>query len=162
LFSLEVLVPGSTTAKIIGNNLTLLLTARKISKSELSENVGISRPGIDGLLNATANPQIDTLGRLAKFFDVSIFDLVNPEFPVVGSKKSRLELIQAMSFAEAIREINSRLSEMESKILGIPVGLLDKLAGLDSTAFDAIDKVLQSLDRHELNERAKKKASRKS
>jgi hypothetical protein len=87
---------------------------------------------------------------------------VNPEFPVVGSKKSRLELIQAMSFAEAIREINSRLSEMESKILGIPVGLLDKLAGLDSTAFDAIDKVLQSLDRHELNERAKKKASRKS
>ena len=52
--------------------LTSLMNEERISQAELARSVGISQSAVCNWLNGKKEPRIDSLGRLADFFDVSV------------------------------------------------------------------------------------------
>lgn len=49
-----------------------LINEEKISQAELARSVGISQSAVCNWLNGKKEPSIDSLWRLADFFDVSV------------------------------------------------------------------------------------------
>ncbi len=52
--------------------LTSLMNEERISQAELARSVGISQSAVCNWLNGKKEPSIDSLWRLADFFDVSV------------------------------------------------------------------------------------------
>lgn len=67
----------NTTEKIIAQNLIDLRRSKNLKQSELSMEIGYSDKTISRWENGTSTPDISTLIKLAKFYDVSLEDIVN-------------------------------------------------------------------------------------
>lgn len=64
----------------LSNNLNLLMQRRKVSVSELARRTGIGQTVIHRLANnSTDNPKVDTLRPIAKFFAISLGQLIGDE-----------------------------------------------------------------------------------
>ena len=67
----------NTTEKIIAQNLIDLRKHKNLKQAELSEAIGYSDKTISRWENGTSTPDISTLIKLAKFYNVTLEDLVS-------------------------------------------------------------------------------------
>lgn len=73
----------------IGDILNLLMRAENIYPTELARRTNVAQPTIQRLVNGTVkNPQQETLAELAKFFSITVDQLVGKEpIPALEAKK---------------------------------------------------------------------------
>lgn len=67
--------------KIMGKNIKRLLEEKGITRQELSEKLNISYSTLSDWINGNTYPRIDSIERLANFFEVSKSDLVEEKHP---------------------------------------------------------------------------------
>ena len=65
------------TAKIIGENMRLLMAIKQHNVAEIAKDAGISRTTVIKLRNGNSNAvQLNTLEKVASYFNVTVADLV--------------------------------------------------------------------------------------
>lgn len=81
-------------ASTLADNLKYLILRRHINESELARLTSVSQPVIHRLANGnTKNPNIDTLRPLARFFNISIDQLIGEKaLPLFGDSKNERRL----------------------------------------------------------------------
>ena len=67
---------NSTCIKTFCENLILLLKERGVSQTKLCNDCDISIATMSRLVNGERNPSLDTVYKIAKYFGVSIDELV--------------------------------------------------------------------------------------
>ena len=60
----------------ISKNLKMLMKGQDLKQQELAEEIGISQSAISSWLSGKKEPSIESLWKLADYFDVSIDELV--------------------------------------------------------------------------------------
>lgn len=103
------------------NNLTGLMNAKNINRSELARNIGIAPSTINSWYNRSCdNISLQTLLKLSQFFQVSIEELVNGECgSITFTEKdyTQNELKAIVNFSEFIKttriEISNELIDIE-------------------------------------------------
>ncbi|ANI95824.1 helix-turn-helix transcriptional regulator [Lactiplantibacillus plantarum] len=67
----------SDTAKIIGENIRLWMAIKQHNVTEIAKDAGISRTTVIKLRNGNSNAaQLNTLEKIASYFNVTVADLV--------------------------------------------------------------------------------------
>ena len=85
---------------MIGEKIAKYLSDNRISKAELIKKTGISRSGIDNIINGKTSPTIDTLEKIAKALEVSIyyfFDEPNLNEELYKNNQRKIEMYDTLS-----------------------------------------------------------------
>ena len=69
----------STMKVILPERLSYLMRIEKLSQSELARKIGISQSAICNWLNGKKEPSIESLWKLADYFDVTVDYLIGKE-----------------------------------------------------------------------------------
>lgn len=69
----------STMKVIFPERLSYLMKIEKLSQSELARKIGISQSAICNWLNGKKEPSIESLWKLADYFDVTVDYLIGKE-----------------------------------------------------------------------------------
>ena len=69
----------STMKVIFPERLSYLMRIEKLSQSELARKIGISQSAICNWLNGKKEPSIESLWKLADYFDVTVDYLIGKE-----------------------------------------------------------------------------------
>ena len=69
----------STMKVIFPERLSYLMRIEKLSQSELARKIGISQSAICNWLNGKKEPSIESLWKLADYFDVTVDYLIGRE-----------------------------------------------------------------------------------
>lgn len=75
------------TSKVVSSNLTKLRKRKKLTQLELANKFNFSDKTISKWESGESLPNIDVLCKLAEFYDVTLNDLVNPDFEVEKQRK---------------------------------------------------------------------------
>ena len=75
------------TSKVVSSNLTKLRKQKKLTQLELANKFNFSDKTISKWESGESLPNIDVLCKLAEFYDVTLNDLVNPDFEVEKQRK---------------------------------------------------------------------------
>ncbi len=75
------------TSKVVSSNLTKLRKQKKLTQLELANKFNFSDKTISKWESGESLPNIDVLCKLAEFYDVTLNDLVNPDFEVEQKNK---------------------------------------------------------------------------
>ena len=73
----------------IGEKITLLRTAMKLSQEQLAEILSVSRQAVSGWEIDASTPSIDKIIKLSELFSVSIDDILKPDSPICRRTKTR-------------------------------------------------------------------------
>ena len=69
----------STMKVILAERLSYLMKIEKLSQSELARKIDISQSAVCNWLNGKKEPSIESLWRLADYFDVTVDYLIGKE-----------------------------------------------------------------------------------
>lgn len=75
------------TSKVVSSNLTKLRKQKKLTQLELANKFNFSDKTISKWESGESLPNIDVLCKLAEFYDITLNDLVNPDFEVEKQRK---------------------------------------------------------------------------
>lgn len=92
----------SECLKAFSGNLKLLLIERHLPQRKVCEATGITTSAMSALVMGERNPSLDTVYRIAKFFDVSIDELVG-----LNGKKTEIgrKMKNEIEFSKKVREL---------------------------------------------------------
>ena len=80
-------------AKISSDNVKLLLLRNKVSIRQLAEKIGIAQTTLNDALKSKKGISIDSLIKIADYFNLTVNDLCNPYFIKINSNDKTHEEI---------------------------------------------------------------------
>ncbi|WP_430813867.1 helix-turn-helix domain-containing protein [Carboxylicivirga sp. RSCT41] len=112
-----------------GSNIRKIRSIQKISQTEFAEIFDLSRASVGSYEEGRAEPKIDLINRVAKYFSITIDELINKELTVnelyhfdVGNEptfKNSSKLVyelKSIPFCPAVHDIEKVLSDNEVEI----------------------------------------------
>lgn len=98
---------NSSCIKTFCENLLLLTREKGVTQKEVCKSTGISQATFSKMIDGSRNPSLDTVYKIAKYFDVSIDELVgiNAEKSVFNKEELKKELNFARKVKRLLKEI---------------------------------------------------------
>ena len=100
---------NSSCIKTFCENLNLLAMEKGISQKEICEATDISQATFSKMMHGNRNPSLDTVYKIAKYFDVSIDELVG--IKAEKSEFNKDQLKKELNFANKVRKLLEELYE---------------------------------------------------
>ena len=100
---------NSSCIKTFCENLNLLAREKGISQKEICEATDISQATFSRMMHGNRNPSLDTVYKIAKYFDVSIDELVG--IKAEKSEFNKDQLKKELNFANKVRKLLEELYE---------------------------------------------------
>lgn len=100
---------NSSCIKTFCENLNLLAREKGISQKEICEATDISQATFSKMMHGNRNPSLDTVYKIAKYFDVSIDELVG--IKAEKSEFNKDQLKKELNFANKVRKLLEELYE---------------------------------------------------
>ncbi|GJM63589.1 helix-turn-helix transcriptional regulator [Persicobacter diffluens] len=94
--------------KIFADNLKFLRRQAKLSQEQLAKQIGLNRGNIASYEKSTAEPKIENLVRICKFFNVEIIDILEKDFTNIAAIQEELENIEGPKSEVALGEGEAR------------------------------------------------------
>lgn len=113
----------------IGQNIRFLRKSKKMSQTELAEQLGLNMASLSTYERERSEPTISTLAQIAEFFGISIDDLVFRDL----TKKEEAESSQQksmLSYAEDLEAGRKTVDEVEAEVGDQNMGKIVKLLEL--------------------------------
>ena len=100
---------NSSCIKTFCENLNLLVKERGITQKAICDATGITSSHISCMMRGSRNPSLDTVYKIAKYFDVSIDELVG--IKAEKSEFNKDQLKKELDFANKVRKLLEELYE---------------------------------------------------
>lgn len=100
---------NSSCIKTFCENLNLLVKERGIPQKAICDATGITQATFSRMVHGDRNPSLDTVYKIAKYFDVSIDELVG--IKAEKSEFNKNQLKKELNFANKVRKLLDELYE---------------------------------------------------
>ncbi len=131
----DVVKQKSESRKVLSANLRGLMGRAGKSQKEVSEAIGVSCPTFSDWYNGKKYPRIEKIEALAKYFDVSVSELVGE---ATNSKSSESNQNDKADVLEIILRLHTDKSFFEA---------VEKISGLDSEKLESLQQFLKAFEK---------------
>jgi len=130
----------TTAREILATNVEKLLERNGLTKQGFCLAVGISRPALNDILNQEVSVGVDTVEKIANYFQLETYELL-----VAYGKGSGKATTPGERPYQLMQKLSEEFHEVSEKINGIPEDILELITRQDDDVYDAIRAMMRPL-----------------